>query len=303
MIVVVGGCEVVFDSAAQAFLPMIVDSQQLARANGLLFAAEVIAGSIVGLAIGAFFFDWSPGLPFSVNAATFAAAAILILTIVSAKKPMLHEAAPFDRRLRIGFTWLRSNPLLTTLAWMFCFTNFGLMLGQGIFVKFAVEELGLSNNEFGLLLAITAMGAATGGLSGYRVVNRIGLRGAVAAPYLIFGSAQVVIGIAPSAWAVAAAGFILGAAITVWNIATVTVRQQVIPGERFGRVNAVYRWLGAIASGAGVATGGFIAFATNLRAPFLVGGVVTLGAAVFFAQPVLAGLKAATADAPNSSSR
>ena len=53
LIVIVGTCEVVFDSAAQAFLPMIVPSEGLARANGLLFAAEVIAGSIVGLAIGA----------------------------------------------------------------------------------------------------------------------------------------------------------------------------------------------------------------------------------------------------------
>ena len=41
--------EVVFDSTAQAFLPMIVSPVQLERANGLLFAAEIVAGSIAWL--------------------------------------------------------------------------------------------------------------------------------------------------------------------------------------------------------------------------------------------------------------
>ena len=39
-----------------------VDENQL-----FLFAAEIVAGSIAGLAIGALLFDRSPGLPFSVN--------------------------------------------------------------------------------------------------------------------------------------------------------------------------------------------------------------------------------------------
>jgi len=90
---------------------------------------------------------------------------------------------------------------------------------------------------------------------------------------------------------VAAAGFVLGAAITIWNVVTVTIRQREIPADRFGRVNAVYRWLGAAASAAGVAAGGFVAYATNVRAPFLVGGAITLVAAGLFARPVLAGLR------------
>jgi len=106
----------------------------------------------------------------------------------------------------------------------------------------------------------------------------------------VFGTTQLVIGLAPPAWMVGAAGFLLGGAITVWNVVTVTIRQRVIPSDRFGRVNSVYRWLGAVASAAGVAIGGFIAFWTNLRAPYLLGGAITLLAAALFARPVLAGL-------------
>jgi MFS family permease len=295
LLFIVGSCEVVFDSTAQAFLPMLVAPTQLARANGLLFAAEIVAGSIAGLSVGALLFDVSVGLPFVVNAASFGVAAILIASIRNVRRPPTDVTAPlFDPRLRAGFVWLRNNRLLRSLAFLFTLTNLGLMFGQGIFVKYAVDELGLSNFEYGLLLAVTAMGAASGGLIGHHVIVAIGMRSSIVVPYIVFGSAQLVIGLAEQAWVVASAGFLLGAAITVWNVVTVTLRQQLIPADRFGRVNAVYRWLGAVASAVGVALGGWVAYATNLRAPFIVGGAITLVAAAVFAVPVLKGLDSET---------
>lgn len=290
LLVVVGACEVVFDSTAQAFLPMLVQPVQLARANGLLFTAEVVAGSLAGLALGALLFDASVGLPFAANATSFAFAAALIASI-RVRRTAGAGASPIDdRRLRAGVAWLRAHPLLRTLAAMFTVTNLGLMFGQGIFVKYATVELGLDSVEYGILLAITAMGAASGGLVGHRVIARLGLRTSIVAPFLVFGPGNIVIGLAPAAWVVGAVGFVLGAAITTWNVATVTVRQRIIPGDRFGRVNAVYRWLGAAASAVGVAAGGFVAYATDLRTPFLIGGGTTVVAALLFAGPVLRGL-------------
>ena len=290
LLVVVGSCEVVFDSTAQAFLPRLVEPDQLARANGFLFAAEIVAGSIAGLSVGALLFDVSPSVPFTTNAATFAVAALLIVSIRTTRAPPNGLDSPFDQRLRSGLRWLLEHRLLRTLALMFTITNLGLMFGQGIFVKYATEELDLGNIEYGILLAITAMGAASGGLLGPRIIATIGVRASIVVPYLVFGIAQLVIGLAPAAWVVGIAGFLLGGAITVWNVVTVTIRQQIIPADRFGRVNSVYRWLGAAASAVGVAAGGFVAYATNLKVPFLVGGAITLLAAMLFSRPVLAGL-------------
>ncbi|HUF98442.1 MAG TPA: MFS transporter [Ilumatobacter sp.] len=289
LLIVIGSCEVVFDSAAQAFLPSLVPKHQLARANGLLFAAEVIAGSVAGLSVGALLFEASPSLPFTVNAISFVIAAGLIVSISTHRDAV--RPTQSDRRLSVGVSWLRTHRTLRTLAMMFVVTNFGLMFGQGIFVKYAIETLDLSPVGYGLLLAITAMGAATGGLVGHRVIGRFGLAKSVIGPYLVFGVAQVIIGIAPSAWLVGIAGYFLGAAITVWNVVTVTIRQQLIPVAIFGRVNAVYRWLGAAASAAGVACGGFLAYWTNLHTPYLVGGGVTLVAALLCGGPVIAGLR------------
>ena len=290
LLVVIGSCEVLFDSTAQAFLPSLVESHQLERANGFLFAAEVVAGSLAGLAIGALLFDASAGLPFTTNALTFAVAASLIALIRPRRRATDAPTVLDDQRLRAGFEWLRRHRLLRTLALMFAVTNLGLLFAQGIFVKYAVDELGLDGVEYGLLLAITAMGAASGGLVGHRIIGRVGLRAGIVAPYLVFGVAQLIIGVTSTVWLVAAAGFVLGAGITVWNVATITIRQREIPADRFGRVNAFYRWLGAAASATGVAAGGFVAYATNVRVPFLVGGAITLVAAALFARPVLANL-------------
>ncbi len=298
LLVMVGSCEVVFDSSAQALLPMIVEPDDLARANGLLFAAEVVAGSIAGLSVGAILFDQSTGLPFTVNAVSFAVAGILILTIRNVRITTDAVKTPHDDRFGSSIRWLLAHRLLRTLALLFAVTNLGLMFGQGIFVKYAIVELGLNSAEFGILLAITAMGAATGGLLGDRVIGVLGLKWAILVPYLVFGVAQLIIGLAPAVWIVGLAGFILGVGITVWNVVTVTVRQTLIPGDRFGRVNSVYRWLGAAASAIGVALGGLVAYATNLRAPFLIGGAITLAAAAAFGGPVLAGLSSGEAQGP-----
>ena len=292
VLLIVGCCEVLFDSTAQAFLPTIVGSEALARANGLLYTAEIVAGSIAGLSIGAVLFDVDVGLPFGINAASFAIAAALIVTIKVASGRRTPPALSDDLRLGAGLRWLRQHAMLRTLAAMFTLTNLGLMFGQGVFVKYAIDELRLEEAEFGVLLAITAMGAATGGLIGYRVLEAIGVRAAVVVPYLVFGVGNFVIGVADQVWLVAAVGFVLGAAITIWNVVTVTVRQQLIPGEMFGRVNSVYRWLGAAASVVGIGLGGLVAHEWGVRTPFVAGGAIALLAAAVFAKPVLRELSA-----------
>ena len=162
LLVGVGTCEVVFDSSAQAFLPMLVSSADLPRANGYLFAAEVVTGSILGLSIGAFLFDRAHALPFAVNAASFALAAILIASIkVERTHPSRSTSASSGlRTIGSAFRSLWDDRLLRLLAIMLTVTNFGLMFGHGIFVKYADRELGVTGFGYGLLLVATALGAA-----------------------------------------------------------------------------------------------------------------------------------------------
>ncbi len=60
-----GLCQVVYDSAARAMLPQVVDRRNLDRANAWLTVEETIGQSFVGPPVGAALFGWSRALPFA----------------------------------------------------------------------------------------------------------------------------------------------------------------------------------------------------------------------------------------------
>jgi MFS family permease len=273
LLLVVGGFEVLFDSTAQAVVPMLVPRSQLQRANGLLYAGEVIAGSMVGLSIGAFLFDRAPELPFLVNAVSFAVAAVLIAGIRIGR---VDGHAEVGARLGAGLRWLRGDDLLRLLVTLLAAINFGLMLGQGIFVKYAADELGVTGGEYGVLLAVIALGAACGGLVGYRFEQLVGTTPAIVVPVVVIGICQLVFWAAPDRWVVGVFGFVSSMAIILWNVTTVSIRQRIVAADRFGRVNSVYRWIGTTAGAAGAVTGGFVAYWFGLRAPYLVGAIAVI---------------------------
>jgi MFS family permease len=291
LLLFVGACEVVFDSSAQAFLPSLVSSSDLPRANGYLLAAEVVAGSLLGLSIGAYLFNAIEMLPFLLNALSFAVGGLLILSIRVPTTPRPSGATSDHGGIRDGIRWLRGQPLLRTLALLLAVTNMAFMLGQGIFVKYAAVELGVTGGEYGLLLAITALGAAAGGLLGHRILRRTGTLAGIVVPAIVFGVGELLFGLVPRTGVVAVTGFMTGAAITVWNVVTVSLRQRLIPTELFGRVNSVYRWLGTGASALGALAGGLVAYNVGLRAPYIVAGSVTLVALALGLTSIVVGVR------------
>ena len=280
LLLVVGCCEVVFDSSAQAFLPAIVSAEQLPRANGILFATEVIGNGFVGLPIGAWLWVAAVGVPFGVNAAALALAAMLVASIrVVPRLPDFsvesRETARFRDQLRTGLRWLMEHRLLRTLAILLGVTNMAHQMGMALLVKFAAEELGVGPSGFGLLLALMSIGSIIGGFAGDRIARRLGERTALLGAYITFAVCMVGFGLAPHAAVLAAFAVVEGVAGTVWNVITVSMRQRVIPSELFGRVNSAYRWIGTGSIALGAVIGGQIAYWGGLRAPFLVGAGAT----------------------------
>lgn len=278
LLLFVGCCEVVFDSSAQAFLPAIVPAESLPRANGLLYATEVVANGFIGLPFGAWLWVAAAGIPFGANAAALTLAAILVTSIkvVPTHREAARTNTSFFAELREGLEWLRDNRRLRTLALLLGVTNMCGTFGNSIFVKYASEEIGVSETGFGILLAAMSIGSIVGGLLGDRIASRLGERQALIGSYAVFGGAMIAMSIAPSAWVVAVIASIEGLAGTVWNVITVSMRQRVIPEDLFGRVNSAYRWIGTGSIGLGALIGGQIAHGFGVRAPFLAGGILTL---------------------------
>lgn len=291
ILLAVGVCEMLFDNSAQAFLPAIVPTGLLPKANGRIYAAEVVTNTFVGLPLGAWLFVAAVGLPFGVNAAAYTASALLVLSIRVPRQRLAHDDEPdrpsFRADLVEGLRWLWGHTFLRNLAILLGITNLGAQLGTAIFVKFAADELGISPAGYGVLLAVISLGAILGGLIGDRIAARLGMSAALIAAYVAFGASQIAIGAFPIVWVVVLASVIEALAAVVWNVVTVSLRQRLIPTELFGRVNSVYRWLGWGTIPIGSLIGGFVAYGIDLRAPYLMGGAISLAGLVVLGRHLL----------------
>jgi MFS family permease len=280
-----GACEVVFGNAAQAILPDIVAKPLLHKANGTQQTITTIGQQFVGPPIGSLLFAVAVAMPFGMDAGSFALSAALLATLPRPRRRQIQHP-PIRTAIADGLRWLTRHRLLRTLAVLLGVNTFCAQLGNATLVLLATQTLHLDARGYGMLLAGAAIGSLLGGLVSARVVKRIG-----ALPALLIALATNVvifvgIGLSPNAIVLGALLATTGFVTTLWNIVTVSLRQQIAPSELLGRVNSVYKMLGWGLIPLGALTGGLAAHVFGLRAPYPIAGVLR-GIALLLALPVL----------------
>jgi MFS family permease len=285
------GCaEVVFSNAAQAVLPDLVPPELLARANGSQQVSLTVGETFLGPPAGSLLFAVAAALPFGLDAVSFAGSAALL-----ARLPRTSHAAsraPGQPRIAIrtqvaeGLRWLFRHRLLRVVAVLLGVFNFANQMGQAVLVLLATQVLHVGTRGYGLLLAVTAVGSVIGGLVSPAVTRRLAMLPSLVIAGAVDAAVFVGLGLAPDP---AVAALMLagqGLAVTMWNVVTVSLRQQVVPAHLLGRVNSVYRMLGWGLMPLGALAGGFVAHAAGLRAPYIVGGLLC-GLCLLAAIPLL----------------
>jgi MFS family permease len=272
-----GMAETVFDNASQAILPSVVTDDALETANGRLEGAQIVANQFVGPPLGAWLFGLAVAAPFFVDAGSFLFAAVLVLTLRGSFRPQRTVAATTMRAdIAEGVRWLVRHRVLRTLAIALGIINFVGMAAMTVLVLYARDILHLSGLQYGLLLAVESAGAVLGSMMASRISARVGPGTALAAAIAVSAGSFFV----PVFWAepvAVAASLAVGAfGGLVWNVITVSLRQSLVPDELLGRVNSAYRLVGWGTMPLGALTGGLVADAFGLRAPFFLAGVVAL---------------------------
>ncbi len=280
-----GFAEVLRDNSAQTLLPSIVDKSLLEKANGRMWSAEMVMNTFVGPPLAGPLLAIAFSLPFFIDAGSFAVAAGMIFTIGGRMARSATPVARPDTRmrddLREGFGWLWNHLFLRRLAICLGLTNGLGMITTATYVLFAQEILGLDAVGFGLLGTGVAIGGVLGGVGGSQVSARLGAGTAILGTLAVMAVTYTLTGLTSSAYLVWGFGMIQGFSSTVWNVVTVSLRQQIIPDRLLGRVNSGYRFFGWGSMPLGTALGGIIASLaesgvgreTGLRVPWLVGGV------------------------------
>ncbi|MEU2664906.1 MFS transporter [Micromonospora sp. NPDC007220] len=284
--------ETLRDTAAQTAIPRLVDDAQLERANGRLVAGEIVGNEFVGPPVGAMLFVVGAALPFAVNGASLALAVMLVLSLpLSLARPgpgpgrsgadadgRSVTAAPARRGALAGLRWLVRQPVLRTLVVVGAAVAAADSAWFAIFVLYARQSLGLGALGFGLLLATGAAGGLAGSLVADRLIGRFRHRRVLAWSMAVTAGTPALLAVAPHRIAAVVVVVVTSASFAVLNVAALSVRQRLVPGDLLGRVVAASRMLSYGCTALGALAGGALAAGLGMRAPFLFSATVAVAA-------------------------
>jgi MFS family permease len=287
---------VFFDVSYQSYLPALIDRPNLIEGNTKLEITRSSA-QVGGPAIAGFLIQWIGGArAVAVDALSFLVSA---LALASIRKPepeprpsTASGAVGFVPEMREGIEVVFRSPILWRIAGCTATSNLGSNIIFGaVFLIFAYRQLHLSAAVVGLIFAIGSVGGLLGALAAAWAARRLGI-----GPTL--GFAPVVGGLAVLATplalvgapilVLAAAGFVEGLTVPIYNISQVSLRQAITPDRVQGRMNATMRTIvwGTIPIGAFI--GGILGTAIGLVQTIVIGGIVSVAAALWiFLGPVI----------------
>lgn len=287
--VAAGAGEVAHASVGHVLLPRVVPDGELDRANGRVVVAETGVGEGAGPVAAGALFAVAAAAAFAAAAAAFAvslaAAALLARHLAAADRRGHAGAAPRDRGVRQGWRWLRGCVVTWRLLWLVVAVALGHGALLGVLVLLVTDVLGVGEAGFGLLVGASvachaAAATATSRLPAWDDRWLLPALLAVVAGGFAAMAASVSLPTNAAAVAATAAGLAVAEAATgVWQVRTTTLRQRVVPRERFGRVASVYRLAGTGAVPVGALAAGAAASAWSVPAAVAAAAVLVAGAA------------------------
>jgi MFS family permease len=299
----IGTAETVYDTSAQSILPQVVTHQQLPRANGLLFAAETTTNEFIGPPLGGLLVTAGAAIAFVTPAALWAAAVGVLLLVRGSFCVERRQRTTIRSDIAEGMHFIWRHQLLRTLAVMAGGLSFAGSAAWAIFVLFAVgptSAMGLSAPAYGLLLTTAAAGGLLGALMAERVQRVLGR---VRSLVLTIVGCALMVG-APAVTAnpclIGIAFFLGGVGVSIWNVITVSLRQQITPGRLLGRVNSAYRLVAWGTMPLGAIAGGLLGKFLGLQAVFAVMTAVSLSMLVGMTIVTSARMDAAERDADSA---
>jgi MFS family permease len=285
--------QTLFDNAATALLPVLVDTQALASANARLLSGQRVAGGLLGAPVVPLLLAVGSAAPFAADAATFLLAAALVASVrtgAPAREPR-PAGSTLRREIAGGLRALWRDGALRGLCAATALCNIGV--GALVATLVVLVTGPLHGGSAGYAAATTAY--TVGGLAGAAVNGRLAVRLGRIRAVLLAGAVQtgalLVMGTARSLVALVAAMAVFGAMGTVWNVNTTTLMQQRTPAGTLGRVSAAFRTLAVAGAPLGALLGGAAATAWGAGAPPLL-------AAAFFVLSVTALIPARRPDVP-----
>lgn len=276
-----------FDTASFAYLPSVVGRARLISANSAL-SASASAAEFTGFGVSGFLVQLlTAPIAIAIDALSFVASAILLLTIRRPEPPRrpVEEREPVLREIQVGVREVARSSTLRALA----LAHAGNHLLWGVFgttyLLFATQVVGLGAAAIGIVTAVGGAGSLVGAAVAGRIAGRIGVGSAMILGLVGFTVGNALIPLAPGG-AVLVGGAMLvvqqlvgDSSATIHDVLETSVKQAIVDERLLGRVNASIEFLTTITALVGSVGGGLVAEAFGLRAAMalgLLGGVASI---------------------------
>ena len=286
----IGTAAVFHDIGVQVTAPRLLDGDRLIAGNGAFQAStsvtQMAGPAAAGFAVQSLGGAWAATL----TGAVFTVAALAMLALPGPPlRPVAGTGAP--PTVRAGLSFVRRCRPIRDLCVQSALFNLHEQAFATVFLVYGVRTLGLSGGLVGFVVGVGTVGALAGSLVAGRFGGRLRLGPALAGSMLVAALGLLLVPALAATGAAAqvlGAGFVVnGAALAVYNVLAVTVRQKVPPPQLLGAVTASYRIAAFGSLPVGALIGGLLVDTTGpARAIWVVGVSGTVASMLLFASPL-----------------
>ncbi|MGC5565518.1 MFS transporter [Streptomyces sp. FR-108] len=241
--VLAGTATALFAPAMTGVVPLIVPAARLQQANGVLQMGTNTA-MLLGLAVSGVTVAFvGAGWALALNAASFAASALLIRGLRVTARPRAASSGWAD--LRDGWREFASRQWLWVVVVQYAFVVAALNANVGVLGPLVAERHLGGARAWSLIVAAQALGTIAGAGLAARVRVARPVLVAVLATFPAAAPSALLALRAP-VWAVAVAMFCAGVSSDVFAVLWTTTLHREIPEEVISRVSS-YEWFGSLA--------------------------------------------------------
>lgn len=257
----VGAATVLFDLADRAFLPSLIDKDDLMEGNTKLSVTQSTA-EIGGPALAGLLFQWlTAPVAIAVDAVTYLVSALVLrrLKTVEAIPPEPAAAQHWVADLAFGWRTVMAEPRVRPLLFLFAMQMMFFAFFGSLYALFALRTLHLTPAALGITIAVGGGGALLGAVLAPWATRLLGVGPAIVVCGAIAAAAFFLIPLAPAdplmGMLFLMASQLIGDAFGVAAmIPTTTLQQTLIAPDALGRVGAIFQ----IARGAGWMVGALL---------------------------------------------
>lgn len=277
---VVGVFSMLFQVTYVTVVPAIVAPDQIARANGHLFATFAVAG-VAGPALAGFVAAAAgPAAAIGIDSVTFAVSAVGVLFVRIRATPRVDAdragRGAVRREFLAGARFLWAHPVLrplTVLLSLLTFLTYGM---TDLVIYLLKHDLGHRDTTVGYVLAAGTVGTFIASAVVARVRARMGFGASWIAAFALAGVAVACMGLSRSVPVIAVLMTVNVLCTGVAGISSMSLRQEVTPSRLLGRVTSTFWTIHSALGPLGAAAATAAAAGFGVTAVFVVVGIAVL---------------------------